>query len=594
MVIGGAINALKCRLLPSTFKGVAMTWFIKQPPYSISNFTDLSTKFLTQFSANQAQKATPADLFNIRQHVGERIKTYMSRLSRVSVQLEDVSPDVCVAAFKNGLRCGSLNKDLTRRPAKDMMDLRARVQEFILVEQDEQTKKDRDDWRAQPDVSSEKGRAPKDQRPAQTPRQKRPAPYLAGRQGPQSNTWHRNSQPASVNPAAQGGHAPAQGHQTKLNAHLSTILQAVGQTNVVQYPRPPRRPPANVDTTKWCEFHKAMGHNTYNCWTLHKEIERLIKAGHLSNFVSGENTQFDADFDHVIPHDNDPIVVTLRINNYVTKKVFLDQGSYADIIYGDAFERLGLKESNLKPYTGCLVGFTGNRAKVRGYVELDTAFGEGEYVKKFQVKYLVLPCKATYNVLLGRDTLNKICAIISTAHLTVKYPACNGNVGILRVDQEAARACYAQSLELYGKKAAKEAHRVTEIFPHENFNLDPRDDLEELRPQPAEETKSIYLSGRALKIGSTLSKEQEDRLVELLKNNLDLFAWTIKDVPGIEPNVISHHLSIQQGAKPIVHARRRMGEEKDKAVQIETQKLLEGKFIREVQYPTWLANVVMV
>ncbi|XP_057418260.1 uncharacterized protein LOC130712443 [Lotus japonicus] len=409
-----------------------------------------------------------------------------------------------------------------------------------------------------------------------------------------------------------------------------------------------------------------MGHNTDNCWTLHKEIERLIKAGHLSNFVSGDNTQLDAvkntggesakgkevveelgvpagsclsiaggfgggsisskgrkryveavnsvhhayegecwlnhtpitfspkDYDHVIPHDNDPIVVTLRVNNYVTKKVFLDQGSSADIIYGDAFERLGLKESDLKPYTGCLVGFTGDRAKVRGYVELDTAFGEGEYVKKFQVKYLVLPCKATYNVLLGRDTLNKICAIISTVHLTVKYPACNGKVGILRVDQEAARSCYAQSLELYGKKAAKEAHRVTEIFPHENFNLDPRDDSEELRPQPAEETKSVHLSGRALKIESTLSKEQEDRLVELLKNNLDLFAWTIKDVPGIDPNVISHHLSIQQGAKPVVQARRRMGEEKDKEVQIETQKLLEGKFIREVQYPTWLANVVMV
>ncbi|XP_057452091.1 uncharacterized protein LOC130743890 [Lotus japonicus] len=441
----------------------------------------------------------------------------MSRFSRVSVQLEDASPEVCVAAFKNGLRCGSLNKDLTRRSAKDMMDLRARVQEFILVEQDEQTKKDRDNWRTQPEVTTERGRGSKDQHPAQTPRPQRPAPYPSGRQGPQSNTWHRNAQPTLEN---QGGNASAQGQQTKLNAPLSTILRAMGQTNVVQYPRPPRRPPANVDTTKWCDFHKAMGHTTDNCWTLGKEIERLIKAGHLANFVSGENTQSEEvkaagggsskgnevvedlgapagscssiaggfgcgrlscrgrkryveagnsvhkayegecwlnhtpitfsprDFDHVIPHDNDPIVVTLRVNNYVTKKVFLDQGSSADIIYGDAFERLGLKESDLKPYTGCLVGFTGDRAKVRGYVELATAFGEGEFVKKFQVKYLVIPCKATYNVLLGRDTLNKVCAIVSTAHLTVKYPACNGKIGIIRVDQEAARACYAKSQAL--------------------------------------------------------------------------------------------------------------------------------------------------
>ncbi|XP_057418835.1 uncharacterized protein LOC130713048 [Lotus japonicus] len=190
------------------------------------------------------------------------------------------------------------------------------------------------------------------------------------------------------------------------------------------------------------------------------------------------------DFDHVTPHDNDPIVVTLRVNNYVTKKVFLDQGSSANIIYGDAFERLGLKESGLKPYTGCLVGFTGDRAKVRRYVELTTTFGEGEFVKKFQVKYLVLPCRAMNNVLLGRDTLNKVCAIISTAYLTVKYPAYNGKIGILRVDQEAARECYAQSLGCYGKMAAKESHRVTEIFPHEDFNLDPRNDFADLRPQP--------------------------------------------------------------------------------------------------------------
>ncbi|XP_057417380.1 uncharacterized protein LOC130711680 [Lotus japonicus] len=542
-----------------------MTWFIKQPPYSISNFTDLSTKFLTQFSANQAQKATPADMFNIRQHSGERIKTYMSRFSRVSVQLEDASPDVCVAAFKNGLRCGSLNKDLTRRSAKDMMDLRARVQEFILVEQDEQTKKDRDDWRAHPDVSSEKGRAPKDQRPAQTPRQPRPAPYPAGRHGPQRDN-------AQLDAVKNKGGDSAKGKEVveELGVPAGSCLSIAGGFGGGRISSKGRK-----------RFVEAVNsvHHAYEgeCWLNHTPITFSPK-----------------DFDHVIPHDNDPIVVTLRVNNYVTKKVFLDQGSSADIIYGDAFERLGLKESDLKPYMGCLVGFTGDRAKVRGYVELDTAFGEGEYVKEFQVKYLVLPCKATYNVLLGRDTLNKICAIISTAHLTVKYPACNGKVGILRVDQEAARACYAQSLELYGKKAAKEAHRVTEIFPHENFNLDPRDDSEELRPQPAGETKSVHLSGRALKIGSTLSKEQEDRLVELLKNNLNLFAWTIKDVPGIDPSVISHHLSIQPGAKPVVQARRRMGEEKDKAVQIETQKLLDGKFIREVQYPTWLANVVMV
>lgn len=44
--------------------------------------------------------------------------------------------------FKHSLRAGPLNSDLTRRPAQDMSELHARVKEFILVEQDDQSKKE--------------------------------------------------------------------------------------------------------------------------------------------------------------------------------------------------------------------------------------------------------------------------------------------------------------------------------------------------------------------------------------------------------------------------------------------------------------------
>lgn len=115
----------------------------------------------------------------------------MARFSRVSVQLEDANPEVCVAAFKNSLRAGSLNSDLTRRSTCDMMDLWARVQEFILVEHDDQTKKEREDWCKdfQSDTTAPaKSRTSKDSRPAQIPRQSRPTPYHQPRKGPQSNT----------------------------------------------------------------------------------------------------------------------------------------------------------------------------------------------------------------------------------------------------------------------------------------------------------------------------------------------------------------------------------------------------------------------
>ena len=53
-------------------------------------------------------------------------------------------------------------------------------------------------------------------------------------------------------------------------------------------------------------------------------------------------------------------------------------------------------------------------------------------------------------------------------------------------------------------------------------------------------------------------------------------------------------LSLDKGVKPITQARRKMNAEKVEAAKKETDKLLLENLIREIKYPTWLANVVMV
>ncbi|RDX96113.1 hypothetical protein CR513_21271, partial [Mucuna pruriens] len=65
-------------------------------------------------------------------------------------------------------------------------------------------------------------------------------------------------------------------------------------------------------------------------------------------------------------------------------------------------------------------------------------------------------------------------------------------------------------------------------------------------------------------------------------------------MPGIDPRFMCHHLSISPGSKPVAQKKRKQGEEKRKAIKEEVGKLLAADFVREVQYPTWLANVVMV
>lgn len=80
----------------------------------------------------------------------------------------------------------------------------------------------------------------------------------------------------------------------------------------------------------------------------------------------------------------------------------LDQGSSTDIIYKDVFDKLGLTDISLTPYTGTLVGFASEQVWVRGYLDLDTIFGEHENVTVLKVRYLVLQVVASYNVIIGR------------------------------------------------------------------------------------------------------------------------------------------------------------------------------------------------
>nr|KYP53530.1 Uncharacterized protein K02A2.6 [Cajanus cajan] len=65
-------------------------------------------------------------------------------------------------------------------------------------------------------------------------------------------------------------------------------------------------------------------------------------------------------------------------------------------------------------------------------------------------------------------------------------------------------------------------------------------------------------------------------------------------MPGIDPDFLCHMLAIDPNAKAVIKKRRKFGEEKRRAITEETKKLVMAGHVHEIQYPTWLANVVMV
>ena len=75
---------------------------------------------------------------------------------------------------------------------------------------------------------------------------------------------------------------------------------------------------------------------------------------------------------------------------------------------------------------------------------------------------------------------------------------------------------------------------------------------------------------------------------------MGVFAWKEEDMQGIDPSVIMHKLSVNPSSKPIKHKQRSFAPERQKAINEEVTKLLHVKAIREVDYLTLLANVVLV
>jgi hypothetical protein len=83
-------------------------------------------------------------------------------------------------------------------------------------------------------------------------------------------------------------------------------------------------------------------------------------------------------------------------------------------------------------------------------------------------------------------------------------------------------------------------------------------------------------------------------LLDYLRANADIFAWSPSDMLGIPREVVEHSLDILPHSHAVQQRMRRFDEERRRAIGVELQKLLEAGFIKEVFHPTWLANLVLV
>ena len=149
----------------------------------------------------------------------------------------------------------------------------------------------------------------------------------------------------------------------------------------------------------------------------------------------------------------------------------MDNGSSADVMYMTAFQQMKSDPKRLKPFKSPLFSFIGDHVYPKGIISLQiTARTHLAQITR-EVDFLIVDFPSSYNVILGRPTLNRLKVVTSTYCLKIKFPTPH-EIGEICGDQLLARECNQMVL------VSRENHAWL---------------VEEEQPMPMEEAENIEL-----------------------------------------------------------------------------------------------------
>jgi hypothetical protein len=186
-----------------------------------------------------------------------------------------------------------------------------------------------------------------------------------------------------------------------------------------------------------------------------------------------------------------------------------------------------------------------------------------------------------YLAISGRGYMNKFDAVIRQQFLCMKIPASKGVITVFGDQQEA------RNIEKGHTPGQTNVYQLNSPEEKTEPYIEAKRDKEKIEIAANGETKKVYLDDipdRAGTIGAHLSPEEEKELIQFLNRNKDVFAWSVKDLQGVDRDIIERTLKTDEKITPKKQKLRKMSKEKVKEVEVEVQRLQDAKVIREVLY----------
>ncbi|XP_015964967.1 uncharacterized protein LOC107488709 [Arachis duranensis] len=487
-------------------------------------FEELARSFIDYFAAVRIYVHGLDHLSTIRQGPQESLKDYMTRFTDATMEIPDLNPAVHLHALKAGLQPGKFRKIIAVTKPKTLEEFRERAAGQMEIEELREADKTERRPRREDDRTSRSGNTKNLGKPFKlTPKFDNYTRFNTKREKIIKEILNAKI----INPPTRARSYQDQrfvdknkhcafyqkyGHTTDECIIAKDLLERLARQGLLdkyiegrKYKESDRNKEehqqalAGKDTNKWLNNNPPKG--VINCisrgfagggetTSARKRSYRAMLAIEGTTPPNNKEVQDleitfnQADICSAAPHTDDPVVISIQTGDLLVRKVLLDPGSSADVLFYSAFSKMNLSEKLMQPSSGELVGFSGERVPIKGYIWLRTTMGNDLLSRTLDIQYLIVDYPSPYNIILGRPALNVFRAVISTYHLCVKFQAQGGKIVTIHYDRQQARECYNASLKRSDtslKQREVQSIHGTEVLSLTELN--PRGDTQE-RPQP--------------------------------------------------------------------------------------------------------------
>ncbi|GKC36899.1 reverse transcriptase domain-containing protein [Tanacetum coccineum] len=447
-----------CHMFNSTLTGNARVWFDKLPKESIDSYEDLRTAFRENYLQQTKHIKDPVEIHHIKQRDGESTEDFMERYKAKVLDVEGAPECMRIFGFMHGITHTGLIKCLYERIPRSMDEIYRMTTSFLQGEV---------------------------------------AAFSHGQRKAYSS-WKQSK--VGNKPNFKKGFKNKQRPDRKPDRFslLTKTPKEIFALKKGKFKAPPPMvtPVEKRDPKKYCEFHADKGHSTDECMQLRKQIDEMIKAKKLSQFIKelkqndkpkapkkGEASGKDKpltilmiqpwervakpritqsfspetaiSFPPLGEEDGTecPMIIEAEMGGHFVHRVYVDGGASSEVLYEHCFIKLRKEiRDQMVPATTHLIGFSGETIWPLGQIALLVKIGDEHPVSRSKPST-------------GRE--NKIA----------------------------------------------------------------------IHPEYPEQT---------IALGSTLTEKGRKELCSLLKQNLDIFAWRPADMTGVPRSIAEHCLNIQE------------------------------------------------